>query len=164
MRPLVQPLWDYIQATRRKLRGKDVFVYELADSLKRFHLVDNVLVEANSKAVLDQLASMSAVTLRSTAVLEAADAGTVKRRQDLANGRIDLIGYRSDRIDLNVTVAGEAFLVIANTWSPYWVATVDGHKEALVRTNHTQYGLPIEPGAHKVKLAYCPPYALDLFL
>lgn len=159
VRPLVQPLWDYMQATRRKLRGKDLFVYELTDSLERFHLVDRILVEANGKAVLDRLSSMDVAALRSTALLEAADACAITRRHNLAGGRIDLTGYRPDRIGLNVTVAGDAFLVIANTWSPFWTATVDELTETLIRTNHAQYGLPLGTGAHRVTLAYRPPYA-----
>jgi hypothetical protein len=158
VRPLVQPLWDYIQATRRRLHGKDVFVYELTDSLPRFRLVENVLVEASGKAVLDRLSSMDVAALRSTAVLEAADARSIARHLNLASGRIDLAGYQSDCIDLDVTVAGDAFLVIANTWSPFWTARVDGQTETLIRTNHAQYGLPIGPGTHSVTLAYRPPY------
>jgi len=158
VRPLVQPLWDYIQAARRRLHGKDVFVYELTDSLPRFRLVENVLVEASGKAVLDRLSSMDVAALRSTAVLEAADARSIRRHLNLASGRIVLAGYQSDCIDLDVTAAGDAFLVIANTWSPFWTARVDGQTETLIRTNHAQYGLPIGAGTHSVTLAYRPPY------
>ena len=159
VQPFVQPLWDYIQASRRKLRGKGLFVYQLIDSLERFHLVANIQVEPSGKDVLDRLSSMDVAALRSTAVLEAADARALARRQSLASGRIELTLYRPDRIGLRVTVAGDAFLVIANTWSPFWTATVDGRTEALIRSNHAQYGLPLAAGAHSVTLVYRPPYA-----
>jgi hypothetical protein len=162
VKPLVLPLWDFIQATRRKLRGKDVFVYELKDSLERFRLVDTILVEPTGNAVLDRLSSMDSAALRSTAVLEAVDADAIPARRGLAGGRIDVTDYQPDGIGLSVAVAGHAFLVIANTWSPFWTATVDGRAEALARTNHAQYGLPLGPGAHSVTLAYRPPYAFGL--
>jgi hypothetical protein len=160
VQPLVLPLWDYIQASRRKLRGKDLFIYELTDSLERFRLVDTVLVEASSKAVLDRLSSMNVARLRSSAVLEAGDASAITRRDAWAGGRVELTSYRPDRIGLTVTVAGDAFLVIANTWSPFWVSIVDGQTAGLIRSNHAQYGLPLGPGIHRVTLAYRPPYDL----
>jgi hypothetical protein len=160
VQPLVLPLWDFIQASRRKSRGKDVFVYELTDSLERFRLVDTIVVEPTGRAVLDRLSSMDAAALRSTAVLEDVDARAIAVRSSLASGRIDVTDYRPDAIGLNVTVAGHAFLVIANTWSPFWTATVDGRAQTLTRSNHAQYGLPLGPGAHSVTLAYKPPYAL----
>jgi hypothetical protein len=49
VQPLVLPLWDYIEASRRKLRGKDVFVYELDGQPSRFRLVDTILVEPTAR-------------------------------------------------------------------------------------------------------------------
>jgi hypothetical protein len=157
--PLVLPLWDYIQASRRKLHGKDLFVYELIDSLERFRLVENILAEADGKAVLDRLSTMDLAALRSSAVLEAVDAGQVARGAKLTAGRIDVTLYGPDRIALSVAVPGQAFLVIANTWSPFWTATVDERPETLIRSNHAQYGLPLAAGTHRVTLVYGPPYA-----
>ena len=156
---LFQPFWDYFQFNRRKLQGKDVFVYELSDSIDRFRLVKNLEIETTGKAVLDRLSSMNAAALRSSAVLEAVDAGAVAQRQGLADGTVKVTAYRPDRIELEVSVSGDAFLVMASTWSPYWTADVNGQRTTLVRTNHAQYGLPLNAGQHKLILAYRPPYA-----
>ena len=156
---LVQPFHDYFEANRRKLRGKDVFVYELSGSMERFRLVSRIVVEPDGKAVLDRLSSMNATDLRSTAVLEIADAGTIGNKERLADGQVELTKYQADRIELDITVGGDAFLIMASTWNPYWTATVDGQNVRLLRTNHTQYGLQLTPGSHKVSLAYRPPYA-----
>lgn len=156
---LVQPLHDHLEANRRKLRGKDVFVYELTESMERFRLVSRVAVEPDGKAVLDRLSSMNTTDLRSTAVLEAADAGAIASRQHLADGRIEVSSYQADRIELNVTISGEAFMVMASTWSPHWIATVGERSARLLRSNHAQYGLPLAPGTHQIILAYRPPYA-----
>jgi hypothetical protein len=158
VQPLVLPLWDYIEASRRKLRGKDVFVYELADSLSRFRLVDTILVEPNGKAVLDRLSAMDVAALRSTAVLEAADAEAIAARRDLAGGTVEVTFYHPDRIELGAAVSGEAYLVVANTWSPFWIASVDGRAEKLTRSNHAQFGLALGPGKHQIVLRYRPPY------
>lgn len=160
LRRVIQPFYDHFEANRRKLRGKDVFVYELAGSMERFRLVGRIAVEPDGKAVLDRLSSMNAADLRSTAVLEAADAGAISRSEHLAGGWIEIVNYQADHIELNVRADGEAFMIMASTWSPYWTATVDGRDTRLLRTNHAQYGLPLSPGSHKVELAYRPPYAL----
>lgn len=156
---LFQPFWDYFQFNRRKLQGKDVFVYALADSMERFRLVRNLEVETSGKAVLDRLSSMNATALRSTAVLETADANAIVQRRELADGTVKLSTYSPDRIELEISVSGNAFLVMASTWNPYWTAEINGQRTALVRTNHAQYGLPLNTGQHKLALTYRPPYA-----
>jgi hypothetical protein len=158
----LQPFWDYFHFNRRKLQGKDVFVYELTDSMDRFRLIHNLEIEANGKAVLDRLSSMDAATLRSTAVLETLDAAGIKNLSGLSGGTIKVIVYNSDRIELEVFTSGNAFLVMASTWSPYWTAEIDRRKVPLIRTNHAQYGLQLDAGMHTIKLAYRPPYALGL--
>jgi len=155
---LFQPFWDYFQFNRRKLNGKDVFVYELADSMERFRLVRTVMVEPNGKAVLDRLSSMNAVALDTTAVLEAVDATSLAHRDGLADGTIQVTSYKPDRIELEVSSSGNTFLVMASTWSPYWTAEVNGHKTPLIRSNHAQYGLQLGAGTHRVNLLYRPPY------
>ena len=64
-----------------------------------------------------------------------------------------------DVIELDLDHTGASFLVIANTWSPYWRATVDGQPRKLVRTNHAQQGLRIADGDRRVSLRYEPPDA-----
>ena len=156
----LQPFWDYYQFNLRKLRGKDVFIYEIAGSLDRFRLVRAIAVEPDGKAVLDRLGAMHVDELRGTAVLESADAGALGEQNNLASGRIALLAYTPDLIELSVSADGPAFMVMASTWSPYWVAEVDGAAAHLIRTNHAQFGLALGAGTHRVRLRYRPPYAL----
>ena len=158
----LQPFWDYFQFNRRKLQGKDVFVYELAGSMERFRLIHNLEIKANGKAVLDRLSSMDLAALSSTAVLESRDAAEIKYLRGLAGGTVKVIVYDPDNIELEVFTSGDAFLVMASTWSPYWTAEVDRRMVPLIRTNHAQYGLQLGAGTHTIKLAYRPPYALGL--
>lgn len=158
----LQPVRDAIEATRRKLRGKDIFVYELTGTLDRFRFVENVEVESGRKAVLDRLSSMNSAEMRASAVTEAADALLLARLSGLAIGRVDVIRYRPSQIGLKVTVPGDAFLIIGNTWSPFWKATLNGNEVRLIRANHAQYGLAVPRGSHEVVLTYRPP-VLGLF-
>jgi uncharacterized membrane protein YfhO len=102
---------------------------------------------------------MAPESLYSTAILEQSDKGGLAQQHNLARGTISLIDYQADRIELTATAPGKAFLVIANTWSPYWTASVDGKKASLVRVNGVQLGLQLASGTHQIVLTYKPPYA-----
>jgi uncharacterized membrane protein YfhO len=83
----------------------------------------------------------------------------------LADGRVNVVGYRPSKIELNLEIGCNGFVVIGNTWSPFWRAMVDGREKPLVRTNHAQLGMSIEPGSHNVTLGYVPPYrSYELFV
>ena len=151
---------DFVEAIRRKAQGKDLYIYGLDDFVPRFRFVTDIEIQGSGKAVLNRISSMSAQTLRTTAILEAADSAGVSERTHLAEGRVNVVRYRPSQIELNVEISGHGFLVIANTWSPYWRVAVDGHEKALVRTNHAQLGMSIEPGSHNIALIYLPRYLL----
>jgi hypothetical protein len=153
---------DMRQAVLLKQGGKDVYVYRLNSFTPRFRFVDEIRVEPDGKSVLDGLSSMGIAALRSTAVVETADAGAVMQRQGLGRGEIKIVERSSDRIVLDVVASGDAFVVMASTWSPYWTAELDGRPLAPVRTNHAQVGVPVGSGQHKLVFAYRPPYVFHL--
>ena len=156
---------DVVGATRRKALGKDLYIYRLEDVVPRFRFVSEVEIHRSGKAVLDRISSMSADALRTTAILEVPGSDGVSAGANLADGRVNVVRYRPSQIELNLEIGGNGFLVIGNTWSPFWRAMVDGREKTLVRTNHAQLGMSIEPGSHKVTLVYLPPYrSYELFL
>lgn len=155
---------DFVVAIRRKAQGKDLYIYRLEDVVPRFRFVSEVEIQRSGKAVLNRISSMSAQALRTTAVLEVADDAGVSAHANLADGSVNVVRYGSSQIELNVQIGGDGFLVIANTWSPFWAAMVDGREKTLVRTNHAQLGMSIEPGSHNVRLVYLPPYGSASFV
>jgi hypothetical protein len=60
---------------------------------------------------------------------------------------------------LDLEHQGAGFLVIANTWSPYWKAEIDEQPAPLIRTNNAQYGLVVGAAGRRVRLFYSPPYS-----
>jgi hypothetical protein len=118
--------------------------------------VESVAVEPHAKAVLDHVARGNP----NQAAIESADAGALGEAGGFGNGTISMVRYTPDEIVLDVDHNGSSFLVIANTWSPYWRAEVDGKSTPLIRTNHAQFGLPIVAGGRRVRLHYDPPYSL----
>jgi hypothetical protein len=155
---LSHAMTDLAAAMRRRSHGKDLYIYRLEDVVPRFRLVTDLEVQESGTAVLNRISSMNAQALRATAILEAEDSASVSAHTHLVDGRVRVIRYRPSQIELGVEISGNGFLVIANTWSPYWRALVDGHEKPLVRANHAQLGMPIEAGSHTISLSYLPPY------
>ena len=59
-----------------------------------------------------------------------------------------------DKIEIEIESAGDSFLVIGYTWSPYWVASIDGIEQKIIRANYAQLGLPLSKGRHNVVLRF----------
>ncbi|MEH2483554.1 hypothetical protein V1282_006911 [Nitrobacteraceae bacterium AZCC 2146] len=156
LKTYARPLFDLANAWKRDLRGKDIFIYAIDGVRPRFRMVESVAVESSGKAVLDRLARSRS----NEAVLEQADVKTATDGYgEVAAGDVDIVRYTPDEIVLDLKHSGKGFLVIANTWSPYWNAEVDGRTAPLLRTNYAQYGLAIGDGDRRVRLYYDPPYA-----
>ena len=155
---IIRPAVEAYKAGQRKIKGKDIFIYEIINSLNRFRLVESIIIEPNSQAVLDRLANLDKAALQSTAVIERMDAKNTLKLNRFATGNVELQDYQADLISLNVTSNGQGFLVIANTWNPYWSAFIDGKKAPLLRANHIQMGLQIPTGSHQVIFKYLPFY------
>jgi hypothetical protein len=153
---ITRPASDLAAAWRRQLRGKDIFIYAVRDAVPRFRLVESVAIEPDAKAVLDRVARGNP----DEAAIETADASALAGRTQFSGGTVSIARYSPDEIVLDVDHAGPSFLIIANTWSPYWRAEVDGKSTPLIRTNYAQFGLAIADGARRVRLHYEPPYSM----
>ena len=155
---VVRAVSHYRRALTRMSRGKDIFIYRLTGSMPRFRFVETILVAPNKTAVLDTLASFDGPHHEATAVVEQSEAYTVPARGVFALGTIRVLRYAPDEILLELENPGAGFLVIANTFNPYWRAEVDGRHRALIRVNHAQSGLLTYPAERLVRLVYAPPY------
>ncbi|MCE7527858.1 DUF6044 family protein [Polynucleobacter sp. IMCC 30228] len=154
-----QPFWDYYQFNKKKLKGKDIYIYELENSLPRFRLVESIKLTSDKADTLNRLYSMSLEELRKSVIIQKSDTFTPKKSNNLSSGKVIVMKYSPDEIILATNAEYDSFLVIANTWNPYWIAEVDNYKTRLVRVNHAQFGLELSPGKHTIVLKYMPPYS-----
>jgi hypothetical protein len=157
---LLQPFWDYYHFNKKKIKGKDIFVYRLHECLERFRFVRQINITSDKLTTLNTLSSMSIDDLKTTALIERKDSGLINRNSNLGIGTVILKDYSSDKIELTTRSEQDSFMVIANTWNPYWRATIDGVEITLIRVNHAQFGLPIKKGVHTITLLYRPPYSI----
>lgn len=72
-------------------------------------------------------------------------------------GRVLQVKETSNRIELDVTVEGRGFLVVAMTGHKYWSATIDGDKATLYAANTAFQGLIVPDGRHQVVMKYRNP-------
>jgi hypothetical protein len=66
----------------------------------------------------------------------------------------ELLTYTNQRVELRAT--GPGTLVLADTWYPRWVATVDDAPAAIERVDVTFRGVALPAGEHTVVFRYTP--------
>jgi hypothetical protein len=74
------------------------------------------------------------------------------------NGRADveITQYRPDRLNLRVHASTAAVVATSITSWPGWNLSVDGAPQKLLAYNHAFLGFTVQPGRHRVTLAYAP--------
>lgn len=74
-------------------------------------------------------------------------------------GKVEIISYAYDKVELNVYAQSPTILVVINSYSRFWQACVNAKKAPYLPAFHAFSGIPTAQGHHKVILEYIPPYA-----
>jgi len=125
-------------------------VYEFLAPLPRAFLVDSAVVAPNPQAVLDSIASASFDPSRTAFVLEPLPSATVTAR----GSAVSISSYGLNEIDLEARIAAPCFLVLSELYYPDWRVEVDGARAKIYRADFLLRGLPLGPGAHKIRFFY----------
>jgi hypothetical protein len=152
------PFTAAYEAGKRKLHGKDIFIYAIKNELDRFRFVEKLVFEPSAGAVMKKIVQSDIHTLRTSAILDASNRKYLSHVQLVKSGVIRIKTYQPDLIELDISLGGEGFLMIGNTWNPYWVGLIDGKKVRLYEANYIQSGMLIPSGSHRIVLKYNPPY------
>jgi hypothetical protein len=146
--------------------GSPLFVYENRDALPRFFVTHSARTYSSETQALEALAASSVDTMRRTAFIDDPDrvgdvpvGDEVSETGSAMTSKIDVGEYSADRIALAVETGAAGTLVVSNTFSRYWTATVDGARVPLLRVNGVFQGVPLAGGRQSVVLTYNPPYA-----
>jgi hypothetical protein len=59
-------------------------------------------------------------------------------------------------VEIEATLAAPGLVVLADTYYPGWVATVDGVRAPILATNHLFRGVPAPLGRHRIRFDYRP--------
>jgi hypothetical protein len=79
--------------------------------------------------------------------------------QRVALTSVQLTRVNHGNIRIAATAPEPCLAVIAESWYPFWRATVDGQPVAVLRVSTGLMGLNLPSGAHQIELRYQPPRA-----
>lgn len=147
---------------RQNFTGRDhLYVYENTNAFPRFFMVENVLPFNSQNAVLDAVSTANLAQLRSTAFVEIASGLSSEK----AYVRGEIISHRTgrDEIELSVFAPGKGFLVITNSFSPYWKVRIDGVPASIYPVYGAFWGIEVPKAAVSIVFTYQEPSLLSRF-
>lgn len=66
----------------------------------------------------------------------------------------EVTSYGPNRVVVKAAAKTPALLYVADAWTDYWFATVDGKPAPVFRANHAYRAIPIPAGSHEVVMEY----------
>jgi hypothetical protein len=121
--------------------------------LPRFFLAPRVRASAGESHTFQILAQDSFDPAR-----EAVVEGIAADMNGLAEGEVKVVEYSPNRIRLQVSTGGPAFLVTSEAMYEGWKATVNGKPQAILMTNGAFRGLTLPAGTSDIVMEYHPAY------
>jgi uncharacterized membrane protein YfhO len=72
------------------------------------------------------------------------------------SGRVAVLSYLPERVELRVEAAEPSFLLAAEGYAPGWRADIDGIRHPVYPADVAFMGLQVPAGTHLVTLEYSP--------
>ncbi len=129
-------------------------LFENTKVLPRFFLVHQVLTAPSLEQARTLILSGEA-DLRQTALVEtplALPAGDSDARPD----EVQTLLYSTNALELATKSARGSLLVLSETYYPGWKAWVDGRPTPIYETDIALRGVPVPPGAHRIRMEFRP--------
>jgi Protein of unknown function (DUF6044) len=158
--------WLYVRGDRltdpdlvAKFTDGDVTVYESPGAFPRAFVAHDLRVLTDRAAVSDAIAATPSDELRSTAFLAADELGASGPPSTAPASSPDEVVVEADAVDrLNIRARSDApgVLVLADTYSPDWVAEIDGVPTPILPVDIALRGVALPAGDHLVTFSYRP--------
>lgn len=152
MEPVGHPSLELVgKALLRLPSGQtEVYLYRLAGALPRAWFASRVMPVEGRGALVDAV-----LTSGDEPGLAFVDAAGGKPERRFAEGRVLAMERRAEEIVVEVSAAGEAFLVLSEMHYPLrWRAAIDGTPVAVEEVNGLLRGLVVPGGDHTVRFSY----------
>lgn len=127
--------------------------YRVTDPLPRAYMVDRVVVEQDSVAVLNRFLADGEDPHRIAYV--DSGRGLMGAGERVAGG-VEWLQGTNHSVRLRVQAPRRVLLVLTDSWYPGWKASVDGQPIPIQRVNWHFRGVYLEPGEHLVSFDYQP--------
>lgn len=156
-----QLAWDKLTRHDRLFRYPDypgipLYIYENQAALPRYFLTGRTKSFADPDVLLHQMAAAPITDLASTAYLEAAG-GEAGESSASPVGTVSAKVWQPDRREFVTQTTAENLLALTSSYSPYWVATIDGQAAKVVPVDLAFLGVRVPAGEHRIRFYYKPP-------
>ena len=135
-------------------RTKDGYVYENPRALPRVQFVGGW--EFADFDGMKQGGRWPEADPEQTVLLEVEPPVAVPEGPAAAKARLRLDRYENTEIEIEVTTASPGFVVLNDTWHPWWRATVDGVETEILKANVLFRAVQVAAGTHKVRFTFNP--------
>jgi hypothetical protein len=134
------------------LQRGGISLYEYPGAMPRAFLAQHVAVVPADQT----LARMREADLRTHAFVEDAHFPGLPPDAATAPGRVELVGYEPNRVEVETDSPAHGLLVLTDQYYPGWRASVDGEPTPLYRTDYAFRGVLVPAGRHRVAFTYRP--------
>lgn len=139
------------------------YIYENKQYLPRFYFVNNIKIFTDSKSLFEAMSKSDRKSLRNTAYLEKDYSSSITSVDNLnteATATIDV--YTPDKIKLAInskplSFSQPGFLILANSYNPFWKCFIDKKEVKILRANGTFWGVFLESMPKEIEFIYSPP-------
>ncbi|HTE04766.1 MAG TPA: YfhO family protein, partial [Planctomycetota bacterium] len=129
--------------------------YQLVENpwfLPRARLVSGAVVQADDDLALEALRDPGFPRSRCVVLAQGSPAPAAAD----AIGSARIVTSRPDRVRVEIAPSADGWLLLADTYFPGWVATVDGQPREIVRANVGLRAVAVHPGERVVEFRYEP--------
>lgn len=130
----------------------DTRIYEYTKGTPRAYLVEKSTVILRKSSIIETLHKIS--DYQKEAIVEK-PIELVDIPLAVQEG-VEITDYSDQQIKLNVYTSVKRLLVIANLYSPFWKAFIDGKITEIHRTNYIFQGIVVPAGEHSIELKVQP--------
>jgi hypothetical protein len=138
----------------------EIKIYENNDAFPRAFFVPEYQFCRTQKEAYETLAAYTIEDFRKKVILESLPPMQFRLNnkpfEHETSATIDMISYKPDKIEMQVSADRKGFLIISDNYHPAWQAKVDGIETEVLRANYIMRAIPITAGNHKVSLIFCP--------
>jgi hypothetical protein len=131
--------------------GNRIYTYRVPDPQPRAYAVGHA-VAADTAAAIGTIVNDPTFDPRRTVIL--ADGSPMSAEGFVGATRIRKL--TPDRLELDVDLSHDGYVVVAESYDPWWTAEVDGNPAPVTRANAAFRAIPVPAGKHRVTSSYRP--------
>lgn len=125
-------------------------VYENKNAFPRAFMVYDLLYAKTPQESISYLFDKK-IDLRKTGIVDK----DIKLNSHKKNANlVKIISYKENEVLIYVNTENDGLLILTDNYYPGWIATIDGKKSEIIKTDHTFRGVIVPKGEHNVEFKF----------